>query len=73
MHSLLWQLIDSVTHLHLGFNQLKKVPRFGPRAKFNLTGLNLRNNRLATIEGLRERERESVCVCVCVCVLRACV
>jgi hypothetical protein len=48
------ELIDSVTYLHLGFNQLKAVPRFGPRAKFNLTGLNLRNNRLATIEGVQE-------------------
>jgi hypothetical protein len=48
------EFIDSVSHLHLGFNQLTVVPRLGPRAKFNLTGLNLRNNRLSTIEGLQE-------------------
>lgn len=61
-----WQYIDSVTYLHLGFNQLKSVPRFGPRAKFNLTGLNLRNNQLSTLEGERSVSVTHVqCMCLC--------
>jgi len=48
------QCIDSVTVLHLGFNQLQSVPRFGSRAKYNLTTLNLRNNCLRNVEGVEE-------------------
>ena len=45
------QSIDNVQFLHLGFNKLRLVPKFGSRAKYNLRTLNLRNNELVTIDG----------------------
>ena len=45
------QSIDNVQFLHLGFNKLRLVPRFGSRAKYNLRILNLRNNELVIIDG----------------------
>ena len=45
------QYIDIVTFLHLGFNNLRCIPKFGTKAKYNLRILNLRNNQLENIDG----------------------
>ena len=49
--TLLFQFVESIKWLHLGFNRLTCVPVFGSRAKYNLTTVILRNNMLRDIEG----------------------
>ena len=47
----LLQYVDTATFLHLGFNRLITLPPFGPRAKYNLTVLCVRNNNLDGLDG----------------------
>jgi len=47
----LLQYIDTASFLHLGFNRLVSIPPFGPRAKYSLTVLCVRNNNLDCLDG----------------------
>ncbi|KAL5488579.1 hypothetical protein EMCRGX_G017545 [Ephydatia muelleri] len=50
------EAIDKLEFLHLGFNQLKSVPRFANRTRYHLKVFNLRNNCLEHLEGLEALE-----------------
>lgn len=56
------QCVDNVTFLHLGFNNLRVIPKFGTRAKYSLKILNLRNNQLDNIDGRSTTKLIALCM-----------